>query len=143
MQTLYWAKIEMQIFNLNDNRGVSVIKGFLVQHRRGFICMDVCSPHPPLQCDSLLSLSDMQQRAFTNPHCRTERAWLCILIREGERDRQRGRGREREENRERRTQRCEEQEMKAKKATPPIPTLSHRLHLCSELVIPPGSLKHL
>lgn len=82
-----------------------------------------------------LSLSDMQQRAFTNPHCRTERAWLCILIREGEGDRQT----DSEGERERGEQGAKNTEMKAKKAPPPpIPTLSRRLHLCSELVIPPG-----
>lgn len=31
------------------------------------------------------SFSDMQQRAFTNPHCRTEQAWRCILMSQVER----------------------------------------------------------
>lgn len=119
-------------------------EGFLLQHRRGLICIVVCvcmlSPHPPLQCDRLLS--DMQQRASTNPHCRTERAWLCILMRGG-------RQTDRQEHRERRTERCcnterqrardESEEATPPQRTPPL-SVSHRLHLCSELVILPGGV---
>lgn len=60
-------------------------RGFLVQHRRVlYVRLRVCSPCHcsattlPLTCSS----------QCTNPHCRTEQAWLCILIR----DRQRARG---------------------------------------------------
>ena len=61
------------------------------------VCVSLCA-HPTRHC-SAIPLSPWQAAAFTNPHCRTERAWLCILIREGER--QTGWGAEREKERER------------------------------------------
>ncbi len=80
-------------------------KGFLVQRRRGFLYVCVCA-HPTRHC-SAIPLSPWHAAAFTNPHCRTERAWLCIPNREGERQtatasergRQGARNRESEEQR--------------------------------------------
>lgn len=107
---------------MNDNRTQSnpmdnpqSKEGFLVQHRRGFLYMCVCS-HPTRHC-SAIPLSPLHAAAFTNPHCRTERDGPCILIREGER--QRDSERERKTETEEQRERDKEQEMKKKKHLSP------------------------
>lgn len=119
----------MQIVTLNDNSGVSVQRGFPGAAQKGFLyarlclCVCVCPPHPPLQCDSLPS--DMQQRAFTNPHCRTERGLALHTNQTAESGKSTG-------NRENRERCCNSEvrgaeEVKAGSAPPPHPAIS--LHL--------------